>query len=587
MKIKQPQFIEQLQEKPNRYHGTIEYNDRHNNWIITAEDHVLELFRRIFKYTRHFYSSSVYIPNNKRIISDINWIMMKYPLRIVNPKIWEKALEESKQYVMYREKVAKMPQKSTTPKRFIGDLYDFQKKGLAFLKNNKKTLLADEMGLGKTVQALALLSKTQVYPALIVTPPHLQLQWSKEIRRFLGDEVKCHQITGIKPHDLPECDIYLIHYLIIRHWEEELIRLGIDTFILDECQELRRTESQKYEVANNVIHSSDPTYVIGLSGTPIYNYGIEIFNVMNVIDPNCLGSSSFFAQEWLDKGKWHQTGNKKIVKYPELLGTSLYNDGLMLRRRKEDVFKELPEKNVMTQYVDYDKDLYIKNIGKSNDLVAQIDISEDKMRGQLLLDAVGNARRSTGIAKSHHVAEFVKILLDAEEPVLLFAYHHDVMQLYNHYLGEYLPSFITGKLNQKQKNESISRFMDGETDLLCVNLRTTAGLNLQRARCVVFGELDWTPSVHVQAEDRVHRIGQDQTVMCYYLISETASDNAMTKCLGLKGEQFRGIMKDKEKSVFEVMKGKKNASNFMWELVEDLKTEQERKQDKSLGGMFA
>ncbi|MCK4544620.1 DEAD/DEAH box helicase [candidate division WOR-3 bacterium] len=570
MALKPPQFIQELDKKPNRYYGTIEYTAWGNQWIITAEDHVAELYRRIFKSTRNFHSNNVYLPNNKRIVSDINWIMMKYPLKINNPKIWAKALEESIEYVMYREKIAKMPQKSPTPKRFIGDLYEFQKKGLAFLKNNKRTLLADEMGLGKTVQGLALLSKTQAHPSLIITPAHLQLQWSKEIERFLGEDIDYHQITGIKPYDLPECDIYLIHYLLIRYWAEELKELGLETILLDECQELRRTESLKYEMTNKVIQSSEPTYVIGLSGTPIYNYGVEIFNVLNVIEKDCLGTKNYFSQEWLGgNSRSNQVG--KVVQYPELLGSYLYGNGLMLRRRKEDVFAELPEKNVMTQFVDYDKDLYIKNIGKSNDIVAQIDIAEDKFRGQLMLDAVGNARRSTGIAKSHHVAEFVKILLDAGEPVLLFAYHHDVMQLYHHYLGEYLPSFITGKLNQKQKNDSISRFMNGETNLMCVNMRTTAGLNLQRARCVVFGELDWTPSVHVQAEDRVHRIGQDQTVMCYYLISETPSDKAMTKCLGLKNEQFRGIMKDKEKSVFEVMKGQKNASNFMWDLIDDIK----------------
>ncbi len=585
MIVKKPQFIAELDKKPNRFYGTIEFGENRNQWVITAEDPVAELFRRIFKATRYYYSNDVYLPNNKRTISEINWIMMRYPLKIMNPKVWEKALEESREFVMYREKVAKMPQKSSTPKRFIGELYEFQKKGLAFLKNNKRTLLADEMGLGKTVQALALLSKTQVYPALIITPAHLQLQWSKEIERFLGDDMNCHQITGIKPYDLPECDIYLIHYLLIRYWAEELKRLGIDTIILDECQELRRTESQKYEMTNEVIQSSDPTYVIGLSGTPIYNYGVEIFNVLNVIDKGCLGTKGYFAQEWLGRDS-RSNRDSKVVKYPDLLGSSLYSDGLMLRRRKDEVFEELPSKNVMTQYVDYDKDLYIKNIGKSNDLVKQIDIAEDKFRGRFMLDAVGNARRSTGIAKSHHVAEFVKILLDAGEPVLLFAYHHDVMQLYNHYLGEYLPSFITGKLNQKQKNEGITRFMNGDTDLICVNLRTTAGLNLQRARCVVFGELDWSHSVHLQAEDRVHRIGQEETVMCYYLISETASDNAMIKCLGLKSEQFMGIMKDKEKSVFEVMNGEKNASNFMWDLVDDLKTEQIKKDDKSVGGMF-
>lgn len=76
MALKLPQFIQELDQKPNRYYGTIEYGDWRNVWIITAEDHVAELYRRIFKSTRNFHSNNVYLPNNKRIISDINWILL-------------------------------------------------------------------------------------------------------------------------------------------------------------------------------------------------------------------------------------------------------------------------------------------------------------------------------------------------------------------------------------------------------------------------------------------------------------------------------------------------------------------------------
>ena len=84
--------------------------------------------------------------------------------------------------------------------------------------------------------------------------------------------------------------------------------------------------------------------------------------------------------------------------------------------------------------------------------------------------------------------------------------------------------------------------MTGKTNLCCISLRAAAGLNLQRASCVVFGELDWSPAVHSQAEDRAHRIGQQDSLLCYYLVSPRGSDADVQEALGLKVSQFLGLM---------------------------------------------
>ena len=106
------------------------------------------------------------------------------------------------------------------------------------------------------------------------------------------------------------------------------------------------------------------------------------------------------------------------------------------------------------------------------------------------------------------------------------------------------PKFITGRETDKQKDEAAAAFMEGKTDLLCISLRSASGLNLQRATCVVFGELDWSPAVHSQAEDRAHRIGQQDSLLCYYLVSPKGSDRDMQDALGLKVSQFVAIMGD-------------------------------------------
>jgi len=153
-------------------------------------------------------------------------------------------------------------------------------------------------------------------------------------------------------------------------------------------------------------------------------------------------------------------------------------------------------------------------------------------------------RQATGIAKAPYVAQFVRALLENGEKVLLFAHHHAVMDLYRRELRRHSPAFITGRETAAQKEQAVKRFMEGKTDLCCVSLRAASGLNLQRATCVVFGELDWSPAVHSQAEDRAHRIGQQDSLLCYYLVNSRGSDSLMQDALGLKVSQFLGLMGD-------------------------------------------
>jgi len=120
------------------------------------------------------------------------------------------------------------------------------------------------------------------------------------------------------------------------------------------------------------------------------------------------------------------------------------------------------------------------------------------------------------------------------------------MDIYKTELKALKPKFITGRETDRQKDDSLRAFMEGKTDLLCISLRSASGLNLQRASCVVFGELDWSPAVHSQAEDRAHRIGQQDSLLCYYLVSPRGSDSDMQDALGLKVSQFVSIMGDSE-----------------------------------------
>ena len=135
------------------------------------------------------------------------------------------------------------------------------------------------------------------------------------------------------------------------------------------------------------------------------------------------------------------------------------------------------------------------------------------------------------------------------------------------------PQFITGRETELQKQRAADDFMGGKTDLLCISLRSASGLNLQRATCVVFGELDWSPAVHSQAEDRAHRIGQKDSLLCYYLVSPKGSDCDMQDALGLKVSQFVSLMGDQTPDAHDTALQQSYARERIRKLVEKIDSE--------------
>jgi len=548
-----------------------------SSWIVEGNPGMVEVIKRIFPGSTSFGRGKCRFPNTKRNSANLNWIMLRFPLAIEDAEAWDKSYSEAVAHVERIQNFNKRPAKATTPPEFTGTLKEFQKEGLSYLLGAERALLADEMGLGKTIQALAYLAAKGAYPALIVVPPHLVRNWQAEIRRFLrlpgneqlsfegkGADDSVHVIKGLKPYELPAASIYIIHYLLLRGWKNELPEYAFRAVIFDEIQELRHTGTEKYSAAS-LVSASAPT-CIGLSGTPIYNRGGEIWSVMNILEYHCLGDWDSFTREWC-----YGYGSD-VVTNPDQLGDYLKAEGLMLRRTKGQVLKELPPKRRVTQTVDFDKGKYGKLIQGAVEKARAIDSIKDMFeKGRLTREAVNESRKAIGIAKAPFVTEFVKMLLDADEKVLLFAYHHAVFDTYMEDLKAYKPVEITGRESSAEKDRSVTAFMNGETNICMVSLRAAAGLNLQRATCVVFGELDWSPAIHSQAEDRAHRIGQEDSVLCYYLVAEEGTDEVIQEFLGLKIQQFSGIMGDKTETDEDRVIAQEVATEHMKKVVEKLK----------------
>lgn len=549
-----------LQDAPQTGHlyGTLSYNRRSKCWTIKGEPCVTEMAARLFPGSERRRGEARFTAN-RRIIGDVNWLMMRYPLEIAprDRELWKNALAQAREHVLLRMNAEKLPRRSTPPEgTFEGELREFQKEGLSFLLANPRTLLADEMGLGKTVQALACLAAAKEFPALIVVPPHLLRNWQTEITRFLrleGKPARVCVLTGLKPYQPPEADVYIIHYLLLRVWKQALPQMGFKAVVFDEIQELRHGGTEKYSAASLLAEECER--VIGLSGTPIYNKGSEIWNVVNILDYHCLGDWESFTRAWCDGYGNH------LVRNPALLGEHLRREGLILRRTKEEVLAELPPKRRLVQEIDSDDKVYRELMRPVMDqLGSLLALHPDARERALLEEQVGRGeRQATGVAKAPFVAAFVRALEDSGEKVLLFAHHHAVMDIYRRELAAYRPVFITGRESTAQKEEAVARFMEGKTNLCVISLRAASGLNLQRASCVVFGELDWSPAVHSQAEDRAHRMGQKDSILCYYLVAPQGSDRDMQDALGLKVSQFVALMGDQTPELSSIQDAQKAA----------------------------
>ena len=553
-------------------YGELSYNKRRKCWVVKGDPTVTELCKRLFPGSDTGRRGEARFTAHRRIVGELNWLMMRYPLsvRATDVERWHAALREARDYVSRRERAQRLPPR-VTPNAdvFCGTLTGFQEEGLGFLLRTDRCLLADEMGLGKTVEALAMLAETGQYPALIVAPAHLIRNWEHEIGRFLrhadGTPMVVHALKGLTPYSLPAADIYLMHYLLLRGWKEELPRLGFRTVIFDEIQELRHSGTEKYSAAS--LLSQEAERIVGLSGTPIYNRGAEIWNVVNILDFHFLGDYESFTREWC-----YGYGNQIVTK-PEVLGERLRTEGIMLRRTKQEVLTELPPKRRLVMEIDSDDLVYRRMMAPVLERLRAFRAAEGQTpsrRALVELEAERGARQATGIAKAPYVAQFVRALLEGGERVLLFAHHHEVMDVYRQELKACSPVLITGRETAAQKDQSVERFMQGKTNLCCISLRAAAGLNLQRASCVVFGELDWSPAVHSQAEDRAHRMGQTDSILCYYLVSASGSDQDMQDALGLKVSQFVALMGDTPQTQQESLQGAQYVKQYTERLLERL-----------------
>jgi len=305
---------------------------------------------------------------------------------------------------------------------------------------------------------------------------------------------------------------------------DDLRYLKIKTIVCDEVQNLRSKTTKKYAAIKQIAGFDSIKYRIGLSGTPIYNRGSEIWPIVDILRPGMLGNFKEFCEYFCyvnDKGKAIVLENKR-----ESLREQLRRH-VMLRRKKSDVLKELKEKVRYKEVIDADVKLYKQELHKIwNKFQEEQKTAESTFdKSASYQRAIQSERQAAGIAKLPHVINFVENIMEIEESVVVFCHHKAIHSLLHEQLKQFSPAWIIGGQTDKFRQEQIDKFQNGETKLLIAGLRAgNVGINLTRARYVIFAELDWSPAIHQQAEDRLHRIGQKNTVFAYYLIGNGTLD---------------------------------------------------------------
>ena len=236
---------------------------------------------------------------------------------------------------------------------------------------------------------------------------------------------------------------------------------------------------------------------------------------------------------------------------PEKLGEYLRREGMMLRRTKREVLPELPPKRRLVQEIDWDDEVYREYMRPVVEYLRALRGETDASRRAIIEDAISQTeRQATGVAKAPYVCACVRTLLEAGEKVLLFAHHHAVMDIYRQRAASaYLPRVHhRPRRRSAEKDARAERaFMDGcEPTCAACPCARPAGMNLQRATCVVFGELDWTPrrSLAGRGPRAPHR-PERFAILCYG--SGQPARLRPRKCSlhwGLKVSQFVGLMGD-------------------------------------------
>jgi hypothetical protein len=430
---------------------------------------------------------------------------------------------------------------TSMPATVQATLRPYQKDGFDFLCHLTQIrlggILADDMGLGKTLQTLAWLAWLQEHnrknpkPSLVICPASVLHNWRREANRFTPHLRVLVLESGAARHTLrkqiPQHDLIVTNYALLRRDLEELQKFAFRAVILDEAQFIKNPGAQ----VTQSVKQLKSEHRQALTGTPLENRLLDLWSIVDFVQPNYLGNQEHFLETYEPRGVENAESAQRIAR--RRLSAKLRP--LLLRRLKKHVAKDLPDRIEQRRDCELGEEqrkLYLAELRRSRDqvmqAVAEKGINKSKIHVLAALTRlrqicchpklVGNDSAS---GKTETLFELLDSLLAEGQKVLVFSQFVQMLELMEKecQARQINTHMLTGQTKDRQ--EVVNAFQsDPNAAVFLLSLRAAGtGLNLTTASYVVLYDPWWNPAVEAQAIDRSHRIGQTQTVNAYRLIS--------------------------------------------------------------------
>lgn len=460
------------------------------------------------------------------------------------------------------------------------NLYPFQRAGAAYAIAHKRTVIGDDMGLGKTRQALSAIETEEAYPALIIAPPNLLLNWYREIKMLLP-----HRSVGVYQGRNKDAslrmskDIMLVGYSTIPYWIQNL-PTNLAALVCDESHYIKNPKASRTKAIAEIAGKAHDenrmpipaklipgALILMLTGTPILNRPVELVEPLKIMGylveqkgVNRPGMMSVGYYLWhfcgpKKNGSWGTTFNGHSN---ELELHAWLRQTCMVRRTKDQVLTELPAKVRSPQFIV----LPDEAMARYNRLAAIGAEKAAASRAEALV-YMNELRKATGTAKIEFAVEWIKQFLETGKSLVVFADHINVqnalLEAFTGYVVEGTPVNVThirGGQGKTSIEDHKERFQSGESKLMIVSISAgKEGHTLTAASDVLFVEMGWNPGTHDQAEDRCHRIGQKDSVTAWWLVCQMTHDEDTYELIEEKRKVINAVHdgktpQDNEASVF-------------------------------------
>nr|DAZ44872.1 MAG TPA: Chromatin remodeling complex ATPase [Caudoviricetes sp.] len=424
--------------------------------------------------------------------------------------------------------------------------YPYQLQGIARGLQLKRFINGDDMGLGKTLEAIATINKANAFPCLVICPNVVKINWQREWAKFT--DKKAMVLTDSVRESWPFFwqtgmnQVFIVNYESLRKYFVRRITKSekwtlkdvefhqtINLFksvIIDESHKVKSTSTQQSKFCKGI--ASGKEYIILLTGTPVVNKPNDLVCQLGIMDRMIdFGGWKYFMSRYCSG----PNGASNLKELNFMLWKNCF-----FRREKSKVLTQLPDKvrQVMScditnrkEYQDAERDLidYLKRYKEADDEKIQ-----KSLKGEVMV-RIGILKDITARGKLKEVIDFVKDFRENGKKIILFCNLHEIVDR----LLAAFPSAVcvTGRQNMEEKQASVDAFQKNpKTDVIICSIKAaSAGITLTAASDVAFIELPWTYADCDQAESRAHRIGQKDSVNCYYLLGRRTIDQKLYRII--------------------------------------------------------